>query len=108
MKMNKTIIVSSFFAIMLFVAAANAQQLHLKTINPVQLSSAATIYRNVNGTWMKLSSDVVVGPSVLAGQTVRLRIATTNNRGMLIVGVDTAKRSVGTATGKLYAATEVG
>jgi hypothetical protein len=77
------------FAIVLLATASNAQ--HIKVIDGTRADKAsprAKIYRVVNGAYTLLSSDVVNGHPVQAGQTIRLRIAATNNQGKMIVGVD--------------------
>ena len=47
--------------------------------------SAGTVYRRLNGAYVIVSSDGSTSPvGVLAGQTVRVRIASTNNQGVLL------------------------
>jgi hypothetical protein len=102
--MISRIILGSVFAIITFAGMADAQ--HVKVIDGTRLGTVtpsgqtAQIYRNVNGAWTVLNSDAAV---VQAGSTIRLRIAATNNRGKLIVGVDNVRSG-----GKLFVATDVG
>ena len=72
-------------------AGISQGQGHVKVIDGTKLAGTGAngaIYLVVNGTYTLLSSDIVAGPSVQAGKTIRLRIAATNNHGRLIVGVD--------------------
>jgi hypothetical protein len=96
------LIVATFF----LVGSASAQQrlLDFDSSTPTQ---TAAIFRNVNGNWVQLSSRAAANTSAFAGQTIRLRIASTNNRGKLIVGVDNVKTS-DPLGGRLYVATDVG
>ena len=106
--MISRIILSSVFSIIAFAGTASAQ--HAKVIDGTRLGTVspsaqtAQIYRNVNGVWTVLNSGAVAQ----AGSTIRLRIASTNNRGKLIVGTDNVKLSPSANTGKLYVATDVG
>lgn len=101
-------------SIVTFAGVSSAQ--HVKVIDGTRLAAAtqsgrattSQIYRNVNGTWTVLSTTAGDVQSVRAGQTIRLRIASANNRGKLIVGVDDAKVAVDSRGGTLYLATDAG
>lgn len=97
------LIVATFF----LVGSAGAQQ-RLLDFDSTTPTRTAAIFRNVNGNWVQLSSSAGESTSAWAGQTIRLRIASTNNRGMLILGVDNARRRVGPNGGMLFVATDVG
>jgi hypothetical protein len=103
--MKKSHLFAGVLSIIAFASVSHAQ--HVKVFDGRDARTPA-IFRNVGGSWVQLSSDVAVGPSAVAGQTIRLRIAATNNRGRLLVGVDDVDIPARSPGGKLYVATNVG
>ncbi len=118
------LLLSVLFSTMVFAGVANAQR---ETTGRTRLifGKDAGVWRapavsnkdskiggleiDADGRWIKLSRDSVATTPISAGTTVRLRIASANNRGKLIVGVDNA--NIGTraqTSGRVYVATQVG
>lgn len=90
-------------SVVAFAGLVNAQHTRLIYGNEVGIWRAAE-----RGPWTLISTSAGAKPVVLAGKTIRLRIATANNRGQMIVGVDNATVRSGAPNGRLYLATDVG
>ena len=89
---------SAIFSIAMFAGLVSGQQTRLI------FGNEAGIWRDSDGGYTLLPNKSVGTIQVRAGQMLRLRIASTNNRGKLIVGVDDER----TSGGMLFVATDVG